>query len=294
MQTFNSFQELASANGTVVPTFCGASNAQPIMPVCATDNTRTGAPVATGTDNVVAHAVNNGEGGYYKISSHPHSQWYDSVTDVIVDLEKGWINPNEAMDIARTFGWDKNPVLHAAIDTAANNVSASDTTIDNSREGFDKILPKIMDFKRNPRHGEEKAVSGTLTRRVAAAIDEIMGIDDKSEQKACAKRLLDATAIVEGGTRHADDAIRASVPSVFDFNPYSDQAKRSMDRQGISYNERKYNESMAMIQSAVNRNNVSHNMKYADAIAVINDALDAMDQTDNVKNIRTVFNSLVE
>ena len=143
------------------------------------------------------------------------------------------------------------------------------TATNNSKEGFNQLIPKIEEFKRNPRHGEDKAVSGTLTRRIAAAVGEIVDIDDTAEQKACAKRLLAATEKVEGGTRHASDSIRANVPNMFGFNPYSDQAKSALDTRGISYNAR-----------------------YADAMSIINSALDSLGTTQNVAGLREIFNSL--
>jgi hypothetical protein len=130
-------------------------------------------------------------------------------------------------------------------------------------------LPKIEAFRRNPRHGEEKAVSGTLTRRILAAVNEIASIDDLRSQTDCAKKLLSAAAAVEGGQRHADDSLRAGVKDMFEFNPYTEQAKSKMNALGISYNAR-----------------------YADAMSVINEALDCLENTQNVSALRGIFNAL--
>ena len=107
MQTFNSFQELAAANGTIVPTFGGTTNAQPIAPVASgTNNTQSGFPVANSTNNAVDYAVNNGARAAH-FDQLLRSLW----------RERGQINEPQLdldIDMAQEIGsWDERDIAAA-------------------------------------------------------------------------------------------------------------------------------------------------------------------------------------
>ena len=95
---------MAAANGTIVPTFCGATNAQPIAPVI--DNTQSGFPVASSTNNAVDYAVNNGARAAH-FNQLLRNLWHERghIDEPQLDLD---------IDMAQEIGsWDERDIAAA-------------------------------------------------------------------------------------------------------------------------------------------------------------------------------------